>query len=162
MFNIGDNIFYPLHGTGVISEVQEKKVANKIIEYFVINMISTNMELMIPISRIETSNIRPINSDSTLTELLNHYETKVFNHSEMLPTKEAFQKNTLKLKSGNIHEELEVIFDLVNMNKIKPLNASEKQLLTTARKFLIDEISLIRNISIDDSNQLFNKIFDII
>ena len=42
-----------------------------------------------------------------------------------------------KIKSGSLKDSAEVVYDLMNMNKEKSLNTSEKQLFNTARKFLV-------------------------
>ena len=61
-----------------------------------------------------------------------------------------------KIKSGSLEESAEVVWDLVCLNKEKTLNATEKQMLTNARKFLTGEISLIRQISEDEANELLD------
>ena len=48
LFQIGDNIVYPMHGAGIIKAIEEKEIAGEKQQYYVIKMLGSNMELMIP------------------------------------------------------------------------------------------------------------------
>ena len=60
LFQIGDNIVYPMHGAGIIKAIEEKEISGKIQQYYVIKMSTSNMEVMIPMGKILSSNIRPV------------------------------------------------------------------------------------------------------
>ncbi len=67
MFQIGDNIVYPMHGAGIIEAIEEKRVLGKKQLYYVIKMSISNMQIMIPKGKILSSNIRPVIDILTLT-----------------------------------------------------------------------------------------------
>ncbi|MEI2311727.1 CarD family transcriptional regulator, partial [Bacillus nitratireducens] len=48
MFQIGDNIVYPMHGAGIIEAIEEKEFSGKKQQYYVIKMSISNMQVMIP------------------------------------------------------------------------------------------------------------------
>ena len=60
LFNIGDNIVYPMHGAGVIEAIEEKEILGETRQYYVIKMPINNMKIMIPMAKIESSQIRMV------------------------------------------------------------------------------------------------------
>ncbi|KMP34179.1 transcription factor YdeB [Bacillus albus] len=145
LFQIGDNIVYPMHGAGIIKAVEEKEIAGEKQQYYVIKMSGSNMEVMIPAERILSSNIRPVTDITAIAHILD-----VFQHGEsdrLLTWKQRYKLNTDKIKTGKIQEGAEVVRDLLRMQKEKALNASEKKMLDNAQEFLISELGLIEGIT---------------
>jgi CarD family transcriptional regulator len=101
---------------------------------------------MIPSDKISNSNLRKISDNSTLENILFSI-TENNDALKDISAKERYQSNMVKIKSGSLKDSAEVVYDLLLMNKEKSLNTSEKQLFNTARKFLVEEVSLIKNIS---------------
>lgn len=145
MFQIGDNIVYPMHGAGIIEAIEEKEFSGKKQQYYVIKMSISKMQVMIPKGKILNSNIRPVTDILALKHIIH-----IFQHEEsckLLPWKQRHKVNTDKIKTGEIQEGAEVVRDLMRMKKEKALNTSEKKLLDDAYKFLISELELIKGIT---------------
>ncbi|MBT2692697.1 CarD family transcriptional regulator [Bacillus sp. ISL-55] len=145
MFQIDDNIVYPMHGVGIIKAIEEKEISGKKQQYYVIKMLIGNMQIMIPAGKISSSNIRPVTDIIALKHIIN-----IFQHGEsdrLLPWKQRYKVNADKIKTGKILECTEVVRDLLRMKKEKALNTSEKKMLDTAHKFLISELGLIKGIT---------------
>ncbi|EAO57027.1 CarD-like transcriptional regulator [Bacillus thuringiensis serovar israelensis ATCC 35646] len=145
MFQIGDNIVYPMHGAGIIEAIEEKEFSGKKQQYFVIKMSISNMQVMIPTGKILNSNIRPVIDILALKHIIH-----IFHHEEsckLLPWKQRHKVNTDKVKTGEIQEGAEVVRDLMRMKKEKALNTSEKKLLDDAYRFLVSELELIKGIT---------------
>ncbi|MEH7381011.1 CarD family transcriptional regulator [Bacillus sp. JJ1533] len=152
MFQIGDNIVYPMHGAGIIKAIEEKEVSGEKQQYYVIKMLIGNMQVMIPTGKILTSNVRPVTDIAALKHIIN-----IFLHGEsdrLLPWKQRFKVNTDKIKTGKIQDCAEVVRDLMRMKEEKALNTSEKKMLDNAHEFLVGELGLIKGIT---ENQI--KIF---
>ncbi|MBJ8031015.1 MULTISPECIES: CarD family transcriptional regulator [Bacillus] len=145
MFQIGDNIVYPMQGAGIIKAIEEKEISGEKQQYYVIKMSASNMEVMIPTGKILSSNIRPVTDITALTHIID-----IFQHGEsdrLLTWKQRYKVNTDKIKTGKIQEGAEVVRDLMRMQKEKALNASEKKMLDNAHEFLISELGLIKGIT---------------
>jgi len=54
MFSIGDKVVYPMHGGGIIKEIEKRKVQGISVDYFVVQMLLENMKVMIPAENLET------------------------------------------------------------------------------------------------------------
>ncbi|MEK4711012.1 MULTISPECIES: CarD family transcriptional regulator [Bacillus] len=145
MFQIGDNIVYPMHGAGIIEAIEEKEFSGKKQRYYVIKMSISNMQVMIPMGKILSSSIRPVTDILALKHIIH-----IFQHGEsdrLLPWKQRYKVNTDKIKTGEIQEGAEVVRDLMRMKKEKALNTSEKKMLDNAHEFLISELGLIKGIT---------------
>jgi CarD family transcriptional regulator len=145
LFQIGDNIVYPMHGVGIIKSIEEKEISGEKQQYYVINMLIGNMQVMIPTGKILNSRIRPITDKIALKHIIN-----IFHHGEsdsLLPWKQRFKVNSDKIKTGKIQECTEVVRDLMRMKKEKALNSSEKTMLDNAHQCLISELGLIEGIT---------------
>ncbi|MGA4467131.1 CarD family transcriptional regulator [Bacillus thuringiensis] len=145
MFQIGDNIVYPMHGAGIIEAIEEKEFSGEKQQYFVIKMSIRNMKVMIPTGKILNSNIRPVTDILALKHIIH-----IFQHGEsdrLLPWKQRYKVNTDKIKTGEIQEGAEVVRDLMRMKKEKALNTTEKTMLDNAHGFLISELGLIKGIT---------------
>ena len=145
LFQIGDNIVYPMHGVGIIKAIEEREISEEKQQYYVIKMLIGNMQVMIPTGK--SSSIRPVSDIIALKHIIN-----IFHHGESdksLPWKQRYKVNTDKIKTGKIQECTEVVRDLMRMKKEKALNTSEKEMLAHAHKFLINELGLIKGITED-------------
>lgn len=147
LFQIGDNIVYPMHGAGIIEAIEVKEISGEKQQYYVIKMLSSKMQVMIPASKIERSGIRPVTDIVALKDIIHIYQHG--ESDEEVPWKQRYKVNTEKIKTGNIQESAEVVRDLMRMKKAKALNSSEKRMLDNAHGFLISELGLIKGITED-------------
>lgn len=155
MFLIGDKVVYPMQGIGIIDRIEDKKFSGKNREYIIVKILSNNLEIMIPSDKISSSNLRKITDNSTLEDVLFDLTSKNAK-SEDISAKERYQNNMSKIKSGSLKDSAEVVYDLILMNKEKSLNTSEKQLFNTAHKFLVQEVSFIKDISETEATNFLN------
>ena len=158
MFNIGDKIVYPSQGIGVIDEIEEKEFKGEKQAYYTIKLYNNNMKLTLPFSRIETSNMRLVSDSKTLDNRLKHINKFLVESEELdkFNFKERKTVNELKIKSGALDDYLEVICNLTQVKMEHNLNSSEKQMLASAKKILIEEISQSKNISNDEAADLLD------
>ena len=50
MFNIGDKVVYPMHGAGVIQDIEEKNILGEKTSYYIIKMPG-EVKVMVPTSK---------------------------------------------------------------------------------------------------------------
>ena len=149
LFQIGDNIVYPMHGVGIINAIEEKEILGEKQLYYVIKMSISNIQIMIPTAKVLSSSIRPVTDIIALKDIMH-----IFQHGEtdrLLPWKLRYKLNMEKIKTGKIQEGAEVVRDLLRMKKEKSLNTSEKKMLKNASEYLISELKLMKGIT---ENQL--------
>ena len=157
MFKIGDKVVYPRQGIGTIVEIAEKDFTGEKKSYYIIKMYNEDMEVMIPVDKIENFNIRFISDEEELQDTLGILNTTLEDSSLDMDTKERVKVNTGKINSGSLIQNAEVVSDLSRIKKEKTLNASEKQMLQHAKRNLIDEIINVKGISEKEAESLIDS-----
>jgi len=145
LFQIGEKVFYPNHGAGVIREIEEKTVLGKIQQYCVINIPISKMDIMIPFNSLEKLGVRLIVQQKEMKGILEDFHH--LEEQDKLPWKERFKLNTDKIKTGDMRDSVQVVHDLLLRNKEKPLNVSEKKMLHDVQRYLISEMVLVEDMT---------------
>lgn len=158
MFNIGDKIVYPSQGIGVIDIIEEKDFKGEKEKYYTIQLFNNTMKLTLPLSRIEPSKMRLVSDSKTLDNSLETIDKFVQETGELskFNFKERKAINELKIKSGALDDYLEVICNLTQLKMEHTLNSSEKQMLNSTKKIVIEEISQAKNLSNDEASSLLD------
>lgn len=58
MFKIGDKIVYPLHGAGVVEDIEEKEVLGEVRKYYILRMPIHSMKISVPVDMIGEMGVR--------------------------------------------------------------------------------------------------------
>lgn len=149
LFKIGDKIVYPMHGAGSVEAIEDKEIQGVNKQYYIIKLSINNLQIMIPVGNETKLGIRPVSDTVTLKAIMSDFsngETDL-----LLPCKQRLKINGDKIKTGKIEDSAEVVRDLMRINKEKPLNSNEKQMLNNAKAILLSELVLIKGIT---ENQL--------
>ncbi|VBB08434.1 Hypothetical protein LUCI_3706 [Lucifera butyrica] len=158
MFKIGDKIFYPMQGGGVISSIEEKEVFGEIQSYYVVDILHKNLQVMVPTNNTEKSKMRPIVDPKKLDDVLNSLHD---GGTDILLNDNQRHKNNLnKIKSGDISETAEVIRDLVRIRNKKKLGIADANMLDSARQILISEVVLVKEIPQEQAVDLVDQIIN--
>ena len=152
LFKIGDKVFYPNHGAGILKKLEEKEVLGEMQEYYIISIPNMNMNIMVPVRNAKKVGLRPVADRQTLRKILK--EACENDDCLDLPWKERYKINMEKLKTGELKETVEAYYDLLLRSKEKTLNTSEKQLLNKAQKYLISEICIVEGVSESEAEKL--------
>lgn len=156
MFKIGDKIFYPAHGGGIVENIEEKQISGVCQLYYSIKIPNKNMQIMIPTNKSEQLGVRPIVDLQTLENVFATFFNGEIDSADNDNQRD--KKNLLKIKSGNIYEGAEVIRDLVRINSKKKLGPTQKNMLDNARQILISEVVLVKDIGPQQASDLLDQI----
>jgi CarD family transcriptional regulator len=154
LFQIGDKIVYPMHGAGVIETIEEREILGEKQPYYVIKIPITNIQIMVPVEKVSNAGIRPIVDRLTLEKVL-----LTFHHEESdysLSWSQRYGRNMDKIRTGDVQKGMEVVRDLTHLKKKKMLTESEMRMLDNARRILISELMLVKEITKDQANDWLN------
>lgn len=154
MFNIGDRVVYPMHGAGIIEEIEEKNILGEVREYYIMKIPFGDMKVMIPLDNIDEIGVRGIISDDELLEVLDVLGQCTSAMSDNWNRR--YRENMEKLKSGNIFDIAEVVRNLMVTDREKGLSTGERKMLSNAKQILISEIILVRDIDQESANEIIN------
>lgn len=155
MFQVGDKIFYPTQGGGIIQAIEEREVLGKAGMYYIVQILHRNMQVMIPVDKTDMLGIRPIVELEELDNVLSTFydgETDTTSNDSQRQ-----RKNMTKIKSGDIYEGAEVIRDLMRISSKKRLGMTDKNMLDAARQILISEVVLVKGIPQEQASELLDR-----
>lgn len=156
MFNVGDEIVYPMHGAGRIVSIEEKNILGEKQSYYILNMPG-EVKVMVPTSKAEQIGVRNVidkNSADKVFSLLAQDETQMDKNWN-----KRYRDNMDKLKSGDIYEIADVVRNLSFKQKEKGLSTGEKKMLINAKQILVSELVLAEKSNKEEIEELVdNKI----
>ena len=142
MFSIGDKVVYPIHGAGVIADIQEKEVLGEVQEYYILKMPTNHMNVMVPVSQIKKLGVREILSKEEMDQVF-----EIFSQEDQskLPKNwnRRYRYNMDRIKSGDIEEIARIVLCLENLDKEKNLSTGERKMLNNAKQIIISEMILV-------------------
>ena len=155
MFNIGDKVVYPMHGAGVIQDIEEKNILGEKTAYYIIKMPG-EVKVMVPTAKAEEIGMRNIIDGETASKVFQVLET---DSTEMsLNWNKRYRDNMEKMKSGDIYEVADVVRNLSFKQKERGLSTGEKKMLLNAKQILVSELTLAENSNKDQMEELINTL----
>ena len=129
MYDIGDKVVYPMHGAGIIEEIEDKMILGEIRKYYILNVPCGDMKIMIPVDTSDQIGVREVIDERQIKiviEVLSGKSTKMESNWNR-----RYRENMEKLKTGNILEVAEVVRNLMRSDRKKKLSTGEKKMLNT-------------------------------
>ncbi|MCQ2405896.1 MAG: CarD family transcriptional regulator [Oscillospiraceae bacterium] len=154
MYSVGDKIAHPLHGAGVICDIETKRLNGNTQSYYVLNIPVGNIRLMIPTESAEKIGIRHIVSPEEMDEILAGAETLVVDDS--LNWNKRYRENMSRIRSGNLSEVIGVIKALLEREVSKGLSTGERKMLLSAKQICLSEIVLSKDVEREKAEELLS------
>lgn len=142
MYNIGDEVVYPMHGAGVIVGVEDKEILGKTRKYYILKMPIKEMKVMVPVDNAEEVGVRNILGKEEMDEVLEILSGK---DKTKMPSNwnRRYRFNMDRIKSGDIKEIARVVRFLERVDQEKSLSTGERKMLTGAKQIIISEMVLV-------------------
>jgi len=151
MYQIGDRIVYPMHGAGIVEDIEERQFLGESQRYLVVSLPLKHMKVMLPEKNVDTLGVRDvIRSDevSGVIQVLSDVSGEMPGNCNR-----RYRDNMEKIKSGDILEVARVVRNLTHMDQLKGLSTGERKMLSDSRQILVSELLLA-----DESNE---KVIDV-
>jgi len=149
MLNVGDKVFVPSYGAGYIDKIEIKEISDGVTSYINILILTGNVYLCIPITRLDNYNIRPISDKSHMENAL-----EIIKEESLFIEKkwnQRYRKNNEKISSGDVIKLCEVLRDLLYLKRKVMMPPGENKILEKVKEMLIGEVSLVFTISLEDA-----------
>lgn len=152
MFEVGDKIVYPMHGAGVIENIEEKEILGEKRSYFIMRMPIGEMKVMVPVDNVEEVGVREVVDEAGIEEVM---EVLKRDKSEMSNNwNRRFRANMDRIKSGDIYEIAGVVKNLMLRDVEKPLSTGERKMLNDAKQMLVSEMVLVLDLTVEEVEDL--------
>ena len=150
VFVEGDLVVYPNHGAGHVAGVEEKTVLGEERRYYIVYIADGGLTLNIPADG--ESGLRPCSGEEGVAEALSILR----GDAQSMPANwnHRLKHNQEKLRSGEISRVAEVVRDLSVFGGEHGLSTGERTLLAKARRILISEVALVKDLAVEDAEAL--------
>ena len=156
-YNIGDSVVYPMHGAGIIEDIEQKEILGKQQSYYVIRMPIGDMKVMDPTENAQGVGVRDVigkGEAEKVMEAFRESETDVIQNWN-----KRYRDNMVKIKSGDIFEVAAVVKSLMLRDREKGLSTGERKMLSNAKQILISEIVVATGI---DHGSIEKKLYSMV
>lgn len=147
IFKVGDTLFYPSAGVGVIERVEEIFVGGNWESCFVIRIAENNVTIKVPQSNVQKNGIRPLLSVRKLKELFKVLSAESGERHVAGNWAEHFRDLERRVNTGTCLELGAVVRDLMRLKKRAGLSFEEARLLETATNYLAREVATVEGIA---------------
>ena len=138
MYKIGDSVVYPMHGAGVIVDIEKKEILGKMQSYYVMRMPIGDMKVMVPMDNAQDVGMRDVIDKSVAQKVLKNFRTVEVDVIQNWSKR--FRENMVRIKSGDVFEVAAVVKGLMLRDREKGLSTGERKMLANAKQILISEI----------------------
>ena len=138
MFEVGDVVVYPLHGAGVVEQIDERQIEGERKKYLILSLAQGNLKVSVPAEKTGEVGLRGVISKGEVKRVMEVLKQD----GAPMPANwnHRFKMNHEKLRSGDVYQVAEVVRNLTLRDREKGLSAGEKRMLQQARDILISEI----------------------
>lgn len=158
MYNVGDNIVYPMHGAGVIVAIEEREVLGEKQKYYIMQLPIGDMKVMIPLKSVDDLGLRQVINDEEVLRVFKILQGEKTSMSTNWNRR--YRANMEKIKSGDIFEVSEVVRNLTIRENDKGLSTGERKMLDTARQILISELVIAQDSTEDEIVEKIASFFE--
>lgn len=142
MYSVGDVVVYPMHGAGVIEQIEEHEILGKVQKYYVMKIPYGNMKVLLPMNNASNIGIRDVISASEADEVINQFDCADMKVNSNWNKR--VRENMVKIKSGDIYEVGAVVKSLMIRDRKKGLSTGERKMLANAKQIFISELVLAK------------------
>lgn len=147
MYQVGDHVVHPMHGSGEISAVITERLYGREQMYYVFTLPTGGLELHIPVDNAQAIGVRSLIDVERADQLLNSFSTL---HAERCSNwSKRYRENLERLKSGDLDQVVEVLKGLLLREYQQGLSTGERKMLYTAKQIFITEIATVTDSSYD-------------
>lgn len=148
-YKVGDKIAHPLHGAGIISDIQAKRINGQVREYYSLHVSAGDILVLIPTDTCDAIGIRPIitceEAEAVFSALPDIEVEDDANWNKR------YRDNMTKIKSGDLLKVAAVIKSLKCRENSRGLSTGERKMYHSAKQIFISEIVLSQNLSYEEA-----------
>lgn len=149
MFEVGDRVVHPAHGAGVVVGIESKEIVERFDQYYIIDLVAADRQLMVPVENAEAIGLRPIASEAKMRRTLDALRSPPDDLPHNFRERQAHIGG--KLKSGEVTAVAEVVRNLFWLNWQKGLSSTDSQSLERAKQMLAGELALVRGVVVEET-----------
>ena len=135
---------YPVHGVVEVQGVEEKEILGSRKAFYILNVLESNVKLMVPTDNINSVGLRPVVARKEVKKILDilKEENGELPKLGVQSWNKRYKEYADKVKSGDIYEIARVLRDIHHLKKVKNLSFGEKRIMENALSHVVKELSI--------------------
>jgi len=159
LFAKGDKVVYPMHGAGVIEDLQEHLVDGDLRQYYVLNIPVGNLKIKVSAKNAKNLGLREVYDQAEVLRIIKcPVQLQPINVPENW--NQRYKNNIESIKSGKLEKVLDVYRNLIHREKERGLSTAEKKVLTNVKQILISELILTQNIERTEAEEMLAESYE--
>jgi CarD family transcriptional regulator len=155
-FKKGDSIILGNYGAGIIQKVSVEKILDQKNKFFQIKLLSSEMQIQIPVIDIDEAGARKPSSKQKLNKVLKMITGKVDKATER-EIKKRYEDGIESIDNSDIDIVSEMMYYFNKKGKLKPLSMNEKKQFNQLLSLFAGEYAVSNNI---DYHEAYQKVYD--
>lgn len=155
-FKVGQDVFYPAAGVGVIEAIEELVFGTRCESFYVIQIPSNRVTIRVPRDKAVANGLRPLLACRDVKALLR----LLGEESSERPTghwADHYRDLERRVQSGRCFEVGAAVRDLVRVKAAHGLSFEESRLLEVAFGYLAGEVAAVERIDVDAARQVIRS-----
>lgn len=149
MESVGDKVFLPNYGGGIVERIEDKVICDKLYKYICITLLLDSMSLLIPEYKLKDYRIRDVVDKETMDKALSLISEEPTEIQKKWTKR--YRQNNDKIHEGNILRECEVLRDLFSLKKRELMPPGEQKILDKALSMVVSEVMLVYDITYENA-----------
>ena len=157
-FAVGDKAIYPARGLAEVTAIEDKEVGGYTQRFYVLRVAETEQTIMVPVTRVTDVGLRQVIASDKISDVYDilkerdvEIDTQTWNRR--------YRGYIEKIKTGSVFEVAEVLRDLYLLRNDKTLSFGERRMLDMAKRLLVQELSVAKNMGEDAVEEELEDIF---
>ena len=152
-FKIGDAVFYPSAGVGMIETIEDVYISGQADPFYVIRIIESGMVVKVPAATAGNTGIRPLVGPRKIKEVQRVLAEKNAKRVTGGNWTERCKDLERRINQGDTFELAAVVRDLLRWKGQTGLSFEESMLLETASNYLSYEIATVQKVQPENAYQ---------
>lgn len=153
-FEEGQTVCHPVHGPVRIASVITRNIKGDDHKFFELEGVFEKIQISVPVARAEHVGLRPILNEDNIEHVLETLQLPAPPRPDNETWAHRMKELNLQLQSGSMKERIAVIREILRESGEHPSSLAERNLLKQALTPVAAEISIAREISVDDATAL--------
>jgi len=158
-FNIGDKAVYPAQGVTEVLGIESKEIMGTRQDFYVLRVLDSDKKIMIPVEKVQSVGLREVMGLKEVDRVYRILKTRASRGSQGNWNRR-YRAYVEKIKNGSATEIAEVLRDLNLLKFDKNLSFGERKMLDTARRLLVQELSVAQEETEDAIESKINSCFN--
>lgn len=159
-FEVGSPIVHPIHGAGILKQIDQRQVRGRLLSYYIIDFPYSDLgQVMVPVEMADKVGLRAVSKDSNIDVIFSTLSEN-FSEEDEEENKSFHQRYRdylERIQSGDLDQVATVYRLLFRRSMIKPLGSKDKALFETARQLLISEIVYAKDIQDSEATAMLDE-----